>query len=157
MVLGTATLLDHGEALLRASPRALDVLLRQEQASEVVEGEGHVEVRRSELGPADLEAFERGAAGDYLENSTHDLAFHRRLVALAGNERMTAIYDQMLTQTAHLLRTAAEGNPTLQTTMMPTVHRDILDAVAERDADRAREAIEAHYRYAEERLFPGLG
>ena len=92
----------------------------------------------------------------YLANSAHDLAFHRTLVALAGNHRMTEIYEQMLTQTAHLLRTAAEANPTLQTTIRPSAHRDILDALGARDADRAREAIEAHYRYAEERLFPGL-
>jgi len=103
-----------------------------------------------------LEAFERGAGGDYLENSAHDLAFHRTLVAIAGNSRMVTIYNQMLTQTAHLLRIAAEANPTLQTTIRPSAHRDILDAVAQHDADRAREAIEAHYRYAEERLFPGL-
>ena len=60
-----------------------------------------------------LDAFETGAGGDYLRNSEHDLAFHRGLVELAGNKRMTAIYDQMLTQTAHLLRTAArrQSNP----------------------------------------------
>jgi DNA-binding GntR family transcriptional regulator len=103
-----------------------------------------------------LEAFELGAGGDYLENSAHDLAFHRTLVAIAGNARMSTIYNQMLTQTAHLLRIAAEANPTLQTTIRPSAHRDILEAVAAHDADRAREAIQAHYRYAEERLFPGL-
>lgn len=103
-----------------------------------------------------LEAFEQGARGDYLENSKHDLAFHRGLVALAGNERMTAIYEQMLTQTAHLLRIAAQGNPTLQTRIRPAIHRDILKALLARDPESARGAIEAHYRYAEERLFPGL-
>jgi DNA-binding GntR family transcriptional regulator len=103
-----------------------------------------------------LVAFEDGTGGDYLANSAHDLAFHRTLVALAGNHRMTAIYDQMLTLTAHLLRTAAEANPTLQTTIRPSAHRDILEAVAARDAEGARQALEAHYRYAEERLFPEL-
>jgi DNA-binding GntR family transcriptional regulator len=103
-----------------------------------------------------LEAFERGTGSGYLANSVHDLAFHRALVALAGNKRMAAINDQMLTQTAHLLRTAAEANPTLQTTIRPSAHRDILDALAARDDQRVRQAIEAHYRYAEERLFPGL-
>jgi len=103
-----------------------------------------------------LIAFEEGAADGYLANSVHDLAFHRGLVALAGNARMSVIYGQMLTQTAHLLRTAAEGNPTLQTAIRPSAHRDILGALRRRDADAAREAIEAHYRYAEERLFPGL-
>jgi DNA-binding GntR family transcriptional regulator len=103
-----------------------------------------------------LEAFERGAGGDYLKNSVHDLAFHRTLVALARNERMRAIYEQMLIQTAHLLRTAAEANPTLQTTMRPSAHRDILAAISAGDAARAQSAITDHYRYAEERLFPGL-
>ena len=103
-----------------------------------------------------LVAFENGSGNGYLANSVHDLAFHRGLVALAGNARMSVIYGQMLTQTAHLLRTAAEGNQTLQTAIRPSAHRDILDALRRRDPIASREAIEAHYRYAEERLFPGL-
>jgi DNA-binding GntR family transcriptional regulator len=103
-----------------------------------------------------LDALEHGAEGDYLGNSVHDLAFHRELIALAENGRMATIYNQMLTQTAHLLRTAAEGNPTLQSTLRSSAHRDILDALLARDAERAVVAIRAHYRYAEERLFPGL-
>ncbi len=103
-----------------------------------------------------LEAFEQGAEDGYLENSVHDLAFHRELVSLTGNGRMTVINDQMLTQTAHLLRTAAAANETLQSTIRPSAHRDILDALLARDAERAVAAIGAHYRYAEERLFPGL-
>jgi len=102
-----------------------------------------------------LDAFESGT-GDYLANSVHDLAFHRALVALAGNGRMTAINERMLTQTAHLLRVAARATPTLQTTIRPSAHRDIVAALAAGDADAARGAIEAHYRYAEERLFPSL-
>ena len=35
-------------------------------------------------------------------------------------------------------------------------HRDILQALLDRDEAKARAAIEAHYRYAEERLFPGV-
>jgi DNA-binding GntR family transcriptional regulator len=103
-----------------------------------------------------LAALEDGSAGDYLANSVHDLAFHRELVGLAGNVRMATIYDQMLKQTAHLLRAAAEANPTLQTTLRPSAHRDILDSLVARDRARAAAAIESHYRYAEERLFPGM-
>jgi DNA-binding GntR family transcriptional regulator len=102
-----------------------------------------------------LEQFER-AEGDYLANSVHDLAFHRELVVLSGNARMAAINEQMLIQTAHLLRAAAEVNPTLQTTMQPAVHRGILAALQERDAAAAVAAVAAHYRTAEQRLFPGL-
>jgi DNA-binding GntR family transcriptional regulator len=104
-----------------------------------------------------LDALEQGAEGDYLGNSVHDLAFHRELITLAENGRMATIYNQMLTQTAHLLRTAAEGNPTLQSTLRSSAHRDIYDALVARDAERSVTAIKDHYRYAEERLFPGLG
>ena len=105
-----------------------------------------------------LDAMERArAAGSgYLEVAAHDLAFHRALVELAGNARMTAMEEQMLTQTALLLRTAAEANPTLRSGLRPAAHRDIHAALVERDLGRVRTAIEEHYRYAEERLFADL-
>lgn len=102
-----------------------------------------------------LKAFET-SGGDFLERSVHDLAFHRSVVALTGNKRMAAINEQMLTQTALLLRTAAAASPTLQSGIRPSAHRDILAALKQHDAEGARAAIAAHYRYAEERLFPGL-
>jgi DNA-binding FadR family transcriptional regulator len=52
-----------------------------------------------------------------------------------------------------LLRAAAEESPLLRQEMRGSVHRDILDALTARDEEAARRAIEAHYRYAEERLF----
>lgn len=96
------------------------------------------------------------AGADYLVGAAHDLAFHRSLVALAGNERMAAIEDQMLTQTMLLLRTAAEGNPTLRTAIDPRVHRDIHAALLARDPVGALAAVDAHYRLAVQRLFAGL-
>ena len=90
---------------------------------------------------------------DYLEAAQHDFAFHRDLVALARNDRMTAMNEQMIAQTALLLRTAAQANPTLRTEMDRPVHREMLDALSARDVGRSSLAIEAHYRYAEERLF----
>lgn len=107
---------------------------------------------------AHLDAMERARedGSGHLEVAAHDLAFHRALVELAGNARMSAIEEQMLGQTALLLRTAAEANPTLRSELRPAAHRDIHEALVERDLARARIAIEAHYRYAEERLFAGL-
>lgn len=99
-------------------------------------------------------ALETGS--DYLETAVHDLEFHRAIVALAANSRMAAVYDHMLTQTMLLLRTAAEGNPTLRSGLRRSAHRDILEALVGRDEERARAAIEEHYRYAEERLFPAF-
>ena len=95
--------------------------------------------------------------GDYLAAAEHDLAFHRALVGLTGNGRMTAIYERMLTQTMLLLRTAAEANPMLQTSIRPSAHRDIHAGLVHRDPGAARRALEAHYRYAEERLFARHG
>lgn len=119
------------------------------RASQRVDGAGVEELERH------LDALERGE-GDYLANSVHDLAFHRALVALAGNGRMNAVNEQMLTQTAHLLRAAAAASPTLQTTIRREAHRDILEALAAGEVGAACAAVEAHYRYAEERLFAGL-
>ena len=99
-----------------------------------------------------LIALER--AGDYLEQAVHDLAFHRSLVALAGNARMTNTYEAMLTQTMLLLRVAAGESAALRADLKPAAHREILSALLARDEELARNAIDAHYRYAEDRLFP---
>ena len=92
----------------------------------------------------------------YLDQAVHDLAFHRSVVTLARNERMAVMYEQMLTQTMLLLRSAALENPSLRTDLRRAAHRDILRALLDRDEAAARAAIEAHYRYAEERLFPDV-
>lgn len=104
-----------------------------------------------------LSALESPPPGaGYLDQAVHDLAFHRSLVALARNERMATMYEQMLTQTMLLLRTAALENPSLRTDLRRAAHRDIQRALRDRDEATARAAIEAYYRYAEERLFPGV-
>jgi DNA-binding GntR family transcriptional regulator len=112
------------------------------------------ELRALETHLSALESPPPGAG--YLDQAVHDLAFHRGLVALARNERMSTMYEQMLTQTMLLLRTAALENPALRTDLRRAAHRDILRALVDRDESAARAAIEAHYRYAEERLFPGV-
>ena len=101
-----------------------------------------------------LDAYDRGV--DYLANIVHDVAFHRALVAATGNARMASINEQMLTQTAHLLQTAAAANPTLRSSVRAQVHRDILAALAARDREALQSAIEAHYREGTRRLVPAL-
>jgi DNA-binding GntR family transcriptional regulator len=101
------------------------------------------------------EGWDRGV--DYLQSATHDLQFHRELVALRRNARMAAMYEQMLGQTVLLLRSAAESSPTLSEGMPRSVHRDIFDALVARSPERAGAAIARHYRHAEERLFGKLG
>jgi len=99
-----------------------------------------------------MEAARRSKA-DYAAVAEQDFAFHRQLVALAGNRRMIGINETMLAQTGLLLRTAAEANPTLRSDLDRPVHQAMLDALRARDTRRAAEAIEEHYHYAEERLF----
>jgi DNA-binding GntR family transcriptional regulator len=149
-VVSTLTARDLAEVY--AVREALEV----KAAATVVERAADEDLRALET---HLAAMEKAvdARRDYLVVAEHDLAFHRALVALAGNGRMAAIEDQMLAQTALLLRSAAEANPTLRTGIRRTAHRDILAALLARDAEASRRALESHYRYAEERLFPGLG
>jgi DNA-binding GntR family transcriptional regulator len=89
----------------------------------------------------------------YSESLAEDLAFHRGIVALAGNNRLRAMYEQMLGQTELLMRGAALSNPGLGNAMRRSAHRDILDALVARDPERARVALADHYAYAVERLF----
>ena len=100
------------------------------------------------------EAWRLGA--DYLVSALDDMAFHRGLIALAGNERMATMNEQVLVQTQLLLRGAAEGNPTLRSGMKHSAHRDIHAALLARDVGALQVALEAHYRYADDRLFAGL-
>jgi DNA-binding GntR family transcriptional regulator len=92
---------------------------------------------------------------DYADSLAEDLAFHRELVAISANGRIIPFYEQMLSQTQLLARSAALGNPTLGLGMDPSAHRDIYGAMVDRDLGRARLAIASHYVYAQERLFFG--
>jgi DNA-binding GntR family transcriptional regulator len=106
---------------------------------------------------AQLEAMEDAWKNAWTFDSVSlDHAFHRSLLALVGNARLVATYENMLTQNLLLLRTAAAANPTLQTGIEPRVHRDIFDALRARDEAAAVAAIATHYRLAEERLFAQL-
>lgn len=92
---------------------------------------------------------------DYGESLAADLEFHRNLVALTGNGRLIAAYEQMLSQTQLLGRTAAQVNTRLRLGMRKSAHRDIVRAISARSVPDARDAIHDHYVYARERLFSG--
>ena len=104
-----------------------------------------------------LDVMERAMGeSDWLAAADHDLAFHRALVALAGNGRMSATYEQMLAQTLLLLRTAGSANARLRSDMPPAIHRELHAALLAGDVDAAVQALDRHYRHAEDRLFTGL-
>jgi DNA-binding GntR family transcriptional regulator len=145
-----STLTAHDLSEVYAVRQALEVAASRV----VIERAGGAELHALETHLEALESPPPGAG--YLDQAVHDLALHRSLVALARNERMATMYEQMLTQTMLLLRTASLENPALRTDLRRAAHRDILRALLDRDDDAARAALEAHYRYAEERLFPGV-
>lgn len=104
-----------------------------------------------------LDAMEQAMADhDWLAAAGHDLAFHRALVALADNRRMSATYEQMLAQTLLLLQTAGSANARLRSDMPPSIHRELHAALLAGDVEGAARAIDRHYRHAEDRLFAGL-
>lgn len=97
----------------------------------------------------------RARRADYGESLALDLAFHRGLVVLTGNSRLIAAYEQMLSQTQLLVRTAEQVNPRLRLGLRRSAHRDILGAITAREVSHSRSAIAEHYLYARERLFSG--
>ena len=108
-------------------------------------GASKVAVERASVAQLDalgahLDRMEQAMAdGDWLAGAENDLAFHRSLVGLAGNGRMSATYEQMLTQTLLLLRTAGSASARLRTEMPAEIHRDLLAALVQRDSAAANE------------------
>jgi DNA-binding GntR family transcriptional regulator len=145
-----STLTAHDLSEVYAVREALEVSASQV----VIAGASDDELHGLETHLLALESPAPGAG--YLDQAVYDLAFHRALVALARNQRMAAMYEQMLQQTMLLLRIAAQENPALRTDLRRAAHRRILDALLRRDEAAARAALGAHYRYAEERLFPAI-
>jgi DNA-binding GntR family transcriptional regulator len=82
-----------------------------------------------------------------------DLDFHREIMRIAGNDRMSALYEQLATQTAVLLRNAMNMNPSLKLSPPDAVHQGMLDAIESGDVEAVREAVAGHYRHTRERLF----
>ena len=90
---------------------------------------------------------------EYAESLRADLDFHRELVALSANPRLIPLYEQMLAQTQLVVHNAALANPRIRLGLRRSAHREILDAVMQRDVEAAHRAITEHYAYAEARLF----
>lgn len=82
-----------------------------------------------------------------------DLDFHREILKLSANKRMIALYEQLATQTAVLLRNAMDMNPSLLLSPPDAVHKSMVEALIGRDVDAVREAVAGHYRHTRERLF----
>lgn len=92
-----------------------------------------------------------GPPGPYEEYLARDHAFHKRIVGLGNNSRLTRFYAQTekhINRIRHFLAPGYEGR------MREVVdeHQDICSAVAEHDLAGARAALLAHLRTGEETM-----
>ena len=82
------------------------------------------------------------AAADVAGFLLADRAFHLGMLELTGNQRLVRLVAQLRDQTriAGITELAREGN----LTKSAAEHRDILDALDERDADKAEALMKQH-------------
>jgi DNA-binding GntR family transcriptional regulator len=100
-----------------------------------------------------LAAVEAAYGGDDLAAAWDaDMAFHRTYCRLSGNGRLLDLFDQLASQTVLLMRTTLESHASLAWTPPVELHRRIAQAIADRDAARATDAVGAHYQYTQDRL-----
>jgi DNA-binding GntR family transcriptional regulator len=147
------------EGLVRLYPKrgALVLPVSPQEISDVLETRELVETftaGRATLGPelvAELtrllEAMRRHAeAGEGREFAHADRCFHRTLVAAAGNEILTQLYDSMRDRQLRMARLTADDS--VRTADVVRDHAEILEAVRSGDRRRVRAAIHRHLQTA---------
>jgi DNA-binding GntR family transcriptional regulator len=94
-----------------------------------------------------LEAMRAHAAtGDGKEFARADRCFHRAIVAAAGNDILTQLYDSMRDRQLRMARLTADDP--VRTRDAIRDHTEILDAVRSGDRRRVRAAIHRHLQTA---------
>jgi DNA-binding GntR family transcriptional regulator len=91
-------------------------------------------------------AFERG---DWEGTGEADLAFHRRLVALAGSPRLSSFYEHLQGELRLVLLVSERDQPDPRKV---AEHRRMLDLAAAGDVEGLRAAVSAHVADAQELL-----
>jgi DNA-binding GntR family transcriptional regulator len=147
------------EGLVRLYPKrgALVLPVSPQEISDVLETRELVETftaGRATIGPelvAELtrllEAMrEHSGAADAKEFAHADRCFHRTLVAAAGNEILTQLYDSLRDRQLRMARLTA-SDP-VRTADAIRDHTEILEAVRSGDRERVRTAIQQHLRTA---------
>jgi DNA-binding FadR family transcriptional regulator len=95
-------------------------------------------------------AIERGDSG-----VDEDVAFHQAIVAATKNPFFMDLSTFLDRRVRHFIRTARANTAKLQTGHMMAVqdeHRDIFNAIRDKDAQGARQAAENHLKRAAQRL-----
>jgi len=80
------------------------------------------------------------SAADFLDA---DLAFHRRILDLSGNEAIATLVQAISPPALHARIVGVAPTPTVRA-MIHDDHRRIVDALADRDVDAARAAVAVH-------------
>ena len=101
---------------------------------------GNVEALEAELAAMQREAEN----GDLLEEVRHDVAFHRLIVEASGNKVLKDAWKSLRIEARTLISVlASEIDPNTLVSM----HRPILDALAEGDGEKAGRLIREHIEY----------
>lgn len=82
------------------------------------------------------------------------LIFHRRLIELAGNRKLLALYDMMLTYTRRYQRMAYTIRHGGDCCVEP--HSAILEPLIQGDYEKAKEAIQTHHEDGKEKLLANI-
>jgi DNA-binding GntR family transcriptional regulator len=91
---------------------------------------------------SELEAMFRAAdSGDLHEQVQHDVNFHRLIVEASGNETLIGVWRQLRVE-ARTFITALTTEIDLH--KLAEMHRPVLEALAERDPDKAGRALRTH-------------
>lgn len=145
----------HGMRVLPISPDAMaeiyEILTALEgMAAEVAARKGASPTQLAGLQQAVDEMEDALAADELVRWSEADAGFHRQLVEIAGNRRLLAIVEQVSDQ-AHRARLT-----TLRLRPKPVGsnrdHAALVQAIRERNPEKAREIHEQHRRRAAEML-----
>jgi DNA-binding GntR family transcriptional regulator len=146
------------EGLVRLYPKrgALVLPVSPQEITDVLETRELVETftaGRADLGPGlvgELEtllaAMREHSHADGRAFARADRGFHRALVAAAGNDILTQLYDALRDRQLRMTRLTT-GDP-VRTAQAINDHADILDAVRSGDRRRIRAAIHRHLQTA---------
>ena len=117
------------------------------------------QVRRLRQLFAAIEAQVSGDAyHDYGAYLAADRAFHSAIVALAGNQRLISLYEE-INLPLWLVRAQQDAGLERDHDAAASLagHREILEALVHKDADRAARAVADHIQFARVRLDSWLG
>jgi GntR family transcriptional repressor for pyruvate dehydrogenase complex len=123
-----------------ATPRDLveaRLMLEREAVGLAAERAGHDELEAMERV---LERFDR--TGDLIERARCDIAFHALIARMARNPVIETMFSSIASLTFELMLRSL-SDPAVSREGLP-YHREIADAIGDRDPARAREAIEGH-------------